>query len=147
MYSEEKKEFLWKVFIKSGLSAEGTYLPKSIHPKHTKVHTRPQARQHCVDTVPHDKQLPAAGVTSLSPAPPPLPQEPCTDVKASMDEARMVMCGAVDELLGRTGMLPQDIDILITANSVFCPTPRCAPLARGAGRAPTHTHIHTLLAS
>lgn len=38
----------------------------------------------------------------------------------------MVIFGAVDELLERTGFNPKDIDILITSNSIFCPTPRSA---------------------
>ncbi len=41
-----------------------------------------------------------------------------------MDEARMTIFGTVDELLERTGIKPQDIDILITSNSIFCATPR-----------------------
>ncbi len=49
-----------------------------------------------------------------------------TDIPTAMDEARMVIFGAVDELLERTGINRQDIDILITSNSIFCPTPRSA---------------------
>lgn len=36
MYSTETVEFMEKVFDKSGLSPEGTYLPAAIHPCHTK---------------------------------------------------------------------------------------------------------------
>lgn len=37
MYSEEMKDFLLKVFDKSGLSPTGTYLPSNIHPDHIKA--------------------------------------------------------------------------------------------------------------
>ncbi|EFJ47012.1 hypothetical protein VOLCADRAFT_61822 [Volvox carteri f. nagariensis] len=90
MYSDEVKEFLWKVLLKSGLSAETTYLPPAVHPCHV--------------------------------------QQPKMDINAALDEARQVMYGAADELFGRTGAQPQDIDILITTNSIFCPTPSMASM-------------------
>lgn len=37
MYSESMKDFMWKVFVKSGIGAESTFLPPAIHPKHTKL--------------------------------------------------------------------------------------------------------------
>jgi 3-ketoacyl-CoA synthase len=86
MYSEEMKDFLWRVLLKSGLSTETTYLPPAVHPCHV--------------------------------------SEPRMDIPSALEEARMVICGAADELFQRTGISPQDIDIVITSNSIFCPTPR-----------------------
>ena len=37
-----------------------------------------------------------------------------TDLNAAADECRMAVCGAVEGLLDKTGLGPQDIDILIT---------------------------------
>ncbi len=37
-------------------------------------------------------------------------------------------CGAVLELLERTGFQPRDIDILITASSIYCGTPSQASM-------------------
>ena len=36
MYSENVRDFMMKIFVKSGLSKHGTYLPPSVHPCHTK---------------------------------------------------------------------------------------------------------------
>jgi 3-ketoacyl-CoA synthase len=65
------------------------------------------------------------------------------------------MTGAVSEVLEKMGMVPTDIDILVTCTSIFCPTPssasmlvnRCActlPVVR-ASRTPSalDTHAHT----
>ncbi|GIL63203.1 hypothetical protein Vafri_17330 [Volvox africanus] len=90
MYSDEMKDFLWKVLLKSGLSAETTYLPPAVHPCHV--------------------------------------QQPQMDIPSAMEEARMVICGALDELMARTGIKSQDVDILITSNSIFCPTPSLASM-------------------
>ncbi|GLC40215.1 3-ketoacyl-CoA synthase 11 [Pleodorina starrii] len=90
MYSEEMKEFLWKVLLKSGLSAETTYLPPAVHPCHV--------------------------------------AQPQTDIPAALAEARQVLTGAADELFQRTGVSPRDIDIVITSNSIFCPTPSLASM-------------------
>ncbi|KAM7274808.1 hypothetical protein ACFE04_016674 [Oxalis oulophora] len=38
-------------------------------------------------------------------------------------EAEMVICGALDSLFEKTGIRPQDIDILVVNCSLFCPTP------------------------
>ncbi|KAG2452218.1 hypothetical protein HYH02_003248 [Chlamydomonas schloesseri] len=91
MYSEELKDFLWKVLLKSGLSSETTYLPKAVHPCHVRT--------------------------------------PDSAVPTALEEARMVMVGAIDELLARTQLDPAaDIDILITSNSIFSATPSLASL-------------------
>ncbi|PNW84282.1 hypothetical protein CHLRE_04g228150v5 [Chlamydomonas reinhardtii] len=93
MYSEGIKDFLWKVLLKSGLSTETTFLPKAVHPCHTRL--------------------------------------PDSTVPTALEEARVVMVGAIDELLGRVpgGLDPAaDIDILITSNSIFCSTPSLASM-------------------
>ncbi|KAG2486089.1 hypothetical protein HYH03_015290 [Edaphochlamys debaryana] len=53
---------------------------------------------------------------------------PDMSIPAALAEARMVIFGAVDELRERIGLDPQTIDILITANSIFCPTPSLASM-------------------
>jgi len=50
------------------------------------------------------------------------------DMATAMVEAEMVMCGAVQELLDRTGIRPEQIDILVTTCSIFCPTPSLASM-------------------
>ncbi|KAJ9525632.1 FAE1/Type III polyketide synthase-like protein-domain-containing protein [Haematococcus lacustris] len=90
MYSEDMKDFMLKVFVKSGIGMESTFLPKAIHPKHT--------------------------------------SEPTNDMTSAMKEAEMVMGGAFSDLLQRTGLRPNDIDILVTCSSIFCPTPSLASM-------------------
>eukprot|EP00798_Chlamydomonas_sp_ICE-L_P026885 gene26885-4495_t len=90
-YSEEVRAFMTKIFAKSGLSPHSTFLPKSIHPKHTR--------------------------------------NPDSSMGSAYEEAEMVMCGALHELLKRTSIKPSEIDILITCTSIYCPTPSlCAML-------------------
>ena len=36
LYSPEVRDFMMKVFVKSGISPYGTYLPPAVHPCHTK---------------------------------------------------------------------------------------------------------------
>lgn len=50
-------------------------------------------------------------------------KEPKYDMKTAMVEAEMVMGGVVADLLEKTGIKPEQIDILITNCSIFCPTP------------------------
>ncbi|GBF90415.1 hypothetical protein Rsub_03411 [Raphidocelis subcapitata] len=51
-----------------------------------------------------------------------------TDMKTAMIEAEMVMGGAVAEVLEKTGIKPEEVDILITNCSIFCPTPSLASM-------------------
>ncbi|KIY93827.1 3-ketoacyl-CoA synthase 5 [Monoraphidium neglectum] len=113
MYVEENTQFQLKVVRKSGLDVDGTYLPPAIHPS--------------------------------------IADEPKTDMKTAMLEAEMVMCGAVSDLLEKTGtwpgtgwglqtpreggmlpgaqgIKPEQIDILISNCSIFCPTPSLASM-------------------
>jgi FAE1/Type III polyketide synthase-like protein len=62
---DENFDFICKVFERSGLSPEGTYLPAWINPTHTK--------------------------------------EPKYDMDYAKKEAEMTMCGAMSELLEKTG--------------------------------------------
>lgn len=84
-------DFCYKIISKSGLSENGTYLPKSIHPKY-----------NCI--------------------------KPKTSMDDAMEEAKMVIPGAVEGLLKRQGINPRDVDILVTTCSIFCPTPSLASL-------------------
>eukprot|EP00882_Tetradesmus_deserticola_P000731 GHRQ01000798.1.p1 GENE.GHRQ01000798.1~~GHRQ01000798.1.p1 ORF type:complete len:504 (+),score=238.10 GHRQ01000798.1:145-1656(+) len=84
-------DFCYKIVSRSGLSENGTYLPKAIHPKYS-----------CVT--------------------------PKTSIDDAMDEARMVMCGAMEGLLKRQGLAPKDVDIIVTTCSIFCPTPSLASM-------------------
>jgi hypothetical protein len=65
--SQETHEFVKKVFEKSGIDNNGSYLPKNLHPQHT--------------LEPHGGQ------------------------DESFAEARLVMGGAVEDLLKKTGQL------------------------------------------
>lgn len=67
MYSDAMKDFMYKVFVKSGIGAERTYLPRWIHPKHSKT--------------------------------------PVANMSTAMEEAEMVMGGAVADVLAKTGAL------------------------------------------
>eukprot|EP00882_Tetradesmus_deserticola_P000497 GHRQ01000548.1.p1 GENE.GHRQ01000548.1~~GHRQ01000548.1.p1 ORF type:complete len:504 (+),score=215.48 GHRQ01000548.1:478-1989(+) len=53
---------------------------------------------------------------------------PKHDVEACMEEAEMVMGGAVQELLDRTGVQPAQVDILVTNCSIFSATPSLASM-------------------
>lgn len=50
-----------------------------------------------------------------------VPPNPC--MAEARKEAEMVMFGAIDELLAKTGVKPKDIGILVVNCSLFCPTP------------------------
>lgn len=50
-----------------------------------------------------------------------VPPNPC--MSEARKEAEMVMFGAIDELLAKTGVKAKDIGILIVNCSLFCPTP------------------------
>jgi FAE1/Type III polyketide synthase-like protein len=63
--SEETHDFVKKVFAKSGIDNNGSYLPKNLHPQHT--------------------------------------LEPCGGQDEAFAEARLVMGGAVEEVLRKTG--------------------------------------------
>lgn len=65
--SQETHEFVKKVFEKSGIDNNGSYLPKNLHPQHT--------------------------------------QDPKGGQDESFAEARLVMGGAVEEVLRKTGVL------------------------------------------
>ncbi|KAL8158277.1 3-ketoacyl-CoA synthase 11-like [Apium graveolens] len=48
---------------------------------------------------------------------------PNINMAEARKEAEMVMFGAIDELLAKTGVKPKDIGVLIVNCSLFCPTP------------------------
>uniref|UniRef100_A0A0D9WP19 3-ketoacyl-CoA synthase n=1 Tax=Leersia perrieri TaxID=77586 RepID=A0A0D9WP19_9ORYZ len=50
------------------------------------------------------------------------PYKYCT-LEASRDELELVVFSAIDELLAKTGISPDAIDILVANCSLFCPTP------------------------
>ncbi len=70
-YTKEKEEFLTKVFFKSGIDRDGSYLPPWLNPS--------QAKQ------------------------------PLYDMDTAAKEARMVMFGAVSDVLEKTGKLEQSM--------------------------------------
>lgn len=57
-----------------------------------------------------------------------LAKEPHNDMATALKEAQQVMCGAVEELLAKTGLRATDIDILVTNCSIYCPTPSLASM-------------------
>uniref|UniRef100_A0A383WNU5 FAE domain-containing protein n=1 Tax=Tetradesmus obliquus TaxID=3088 RepID=A0A383WNU5_TETOB len=59
---------------------------------------------------------------------PMLTTAPKDDINACMEEAEMVMGGAVQELLQRTGVRPEQVDILVTNCSIFSATPSLASM-------------------
>lgn len=54
--------------------------------------------------------------------------EPKTDMENAMVEAQMVVCGAVEGLLAKQGLRAQDVDVIVTTCSIFCPTPSLASM-------------------
>ncbi|GAX83842.1 hypothetical protein CEUSTIGMA_g11266.t1 [Chlamydomonas eustigma] len=46
----------------------------------------------------------------------------------SMDECRTTITGALEGLLKKVGLVPEDIDILVTTCSIYCPTPSMASM-------------------
>jgi 3-ketoacyl-CoA synthase len=48
---------------------------------------------------------------------------PSRDLESSRAEAELVIFSAIDDLLAKTGVSPQDIDILVVNCSLFAPTP------------------------
>ncbi|GBF90942.1 hypothetical protein Rsub_03797 [Raphidocelis subcapitata] len=55
-------------------------------------------------------------------------KEPKYDMDSAKKEAEMVMGGAVADLLEKTGTRPDEIDILVTNCSIYCPTPSLCSL-------------------
>eukprot|EP00775_Hariotina_reticulata_P006451 gene6451-6680_t len=72
--------------------------------------------------------LSQSGTYLPAPINPMITPEPRNDITAALQEAKEVMTGAVEELLAKTGLRPQDIDILVTNCSIFCPTPSLASM-------------------
>jgi hypothetical protein len=133
-------DFCYNIIKRSGLAANGTYLPKG-RPLRSHLHWRLLA--HTYKQI--FRQLLMTGpnvcvVCDMRPAVPAVylaaaaihPKYNCIEPKTSMDdamvEARMVMFGAVEGLLKRQGLAPKDVDILVTTCSIFCPTPSLASL-------------------
>ncbi|GBF90650.1 hypothetical protein Rsub_03222 [Raphidocelis subcapitata] len=50
------------------------------------------------------------------------------DMKTAMTEAELVMGGSVAEVLEKSGIKAEEVDILITNCSIFCPTPSLASM-------------------
>ncbi|XP_048494807.1 3-ketoacyl-CoA synthase 6-like [Beta vulgaris subsp. vulgaris] len=50
-----------------------------------------------------------------------IPPQPTLDL--ARDEAHLVIFSTIDELFEKTGLRPNDIDIIVTNCSVFCPSP------------------------
>ncbi|EAY87408.1 hypothetical protein OsI_08814 [Oryza sativa Indica Group] len=48
---------------------------------------------------------------------------PSRDLESSRAEAELIIFSAIDDLLAKTGISPQDIDILVVNCSLFAPTP------------------------
>ncbi|KAL6765115.1 FAE1/Type III polyketide synthase-like protein-domain-containing protein, partial [Haematococcus lacustris] len=82
---------LCRVFARSGLHPQRTYLPPSLNPRFVGVFPK--------------TGLAEAGV-----------------------EAQLVLGGALEGLLAKTGLAPRDIDILVTTCSIYCPTPSLASM-------------------
>lgn len=53
---------------------------------------------------------------------------PSTDLDSAMEECKLAVCGAMQGLLDKMKLHPQDIDILVTTCSIFCPTPSMASM-------------------
>ncbi|KAJ9526545.1 hypothetical protein QJQ45_017686 [Haematococcus lacustris] len=91
IYTEEEVQFQERVFARSGLHPQRTYLPPSLNPRYVGVYRK--------------TGLAEAGV-----------------------EAQLVLGGALEGLLAKTGLAPRDIDILVTTCSIYCPTPSLASM-------------------
>lgn len=50
-------------------------------------------------------------------------EPPVINMDTAREEAEMVLYGAVEELLKKTGLKPRQIDVLVTNCSLFNPTP------------------------
>jgi 3-ketoacyl-CoA synthase len=50
------------------------------------------------------------------------------DMRTALVEAEVVMGAAVREVLDRAGIKPEQVDILVTSTSIFCPTPSLASM-------------------
>jgi hypothetical protein len=133
-------DFCYKIVSRSGLSENGTYLPKAIHPKYSCVHVSNVAGAAAFTEAQQSAALPAGpatctgrewlvwctndGVSLLRPATChpasccSLQQlfvlsasfccltcclQPKTSIDDAMEEARMVMCGAIEGLLKKQG--------------------------------------------
>ncbi|GFH15278.1 3-ketoacyl-CoA synthase [Haematococcus lacustris] len=96
IYTEDEIRFQERVFERSGLHPERTYLPPSLNPRFV-------------------------GVQPKTGKPKPRLVEAAT-------EAQLVLCGALEGLLAKTGLAPADIDILVTTCSIYCPTPSLASM-------------------
>ncbi|KAL6765858.1 FAE1/Type III polyketide synthase-like protein-domain-containing protein [Haematococcus lacustris] len=83
--------FMYRVFKRSGLGEDSTYLPASLNP----------------------------GLCG---------GQPRTGLVEAATEAQLVLCGALEGLLAKTGLAPADIDILVTTCSIYCPTPSLASM-------------------
>ena len=53
---------------------------------------------------------------------------PSRDLESSRAEAELIIFSAIDDLLAKTGVSPQDIDILVVNCSLFAPTPSFADM-------------------
>ncbi|KAJ6721469.1 3-KETOACYL-COA SYNTHASE 2 [Salix viminalis] len=70
------------------------------------------------------KILEKSGIGEMTYAPKSLMQVPPNQSMAeSWRESEMVMFGAIDDLLAKTGMKPRDVGILVVNNSLCNPTP------------------------
>lgn len=55
-----------------------------------------------------------------------------TDLNSAAEECRMAVCTAIEGLLKKTGVRAEDIDILVTTCSIYCPTPSMASMVVNA---------------
>ncbi|KAJ9510130.1 hypothetical protein QJQ45_015609, partial [Haematococcus lacustris] len=97
IYTEDEIRFQERVFERSGLHPERTYLPPSLNPRFVGVQPKT------------GKPKPDGLVEAAT-------------------EAQLVLCGALEGLLAKTGLAPADIDILVTTCSIYCPTPSLASM-------------------
>jgi len=158
MFSEEMKDFLVKVFEKSGISPDGTYLPAAIHPCIAKVWGGvcrvwvwgwESGLSACIELAMKGEEL------TLHHATPPRSQEPCSSIPEAMNEARAVMIGAVNDLLDKTGdcvskslvgwlvfWRPGQIELRQPPSSTSNTHPPPSPHPPAPHRIP-HPHTHT----
>ncbi len=101
MYSEAVKDLMWRIFVKSGLGAESTFLPAAIHPCHTKVRRAgcacPPDSHHAGTLTQPCRACPTTRAR--------LPQTPSVTIDTAMAEAELVMGTVFADLLERTGAL------------------------------------------